>query len=257
MPTPPIKDINSKYAEKSKTALVSPASGTTLAISEIEVQNRSGSSINLGWGRLLANAGWKAGQWDDSEASAKYEDDTTDAQESTANDFALTTTTNNDGFVVQALQRFHVVGITQGSTTEAGSPVYEYTYWDGSSWTALTLIDTPDFTSAADTYLSFHAPVDWAKGGDTNDNIDTDKYAIRVRATTAPSTAPLGTILWVVRLLQFEEAVPDNNSIIWSETGARGQSVLEGGEGIIPYFGTANASNGVVSRYRVYGETPA
>lgn len=254
--TVPIKTVLEKYAEKSKTTVVSPASGTTLAISEIEVQNRSGSSINLGWGRKLPDAGWKAGQWDDSDSSSKYSDDTTDAQDTGANDFALTTTTANDGFVVQALRRFNLVGITQGSTTEAGSPVYEFRYWDGSSWTNLTLIDTPAFTTATDTYLSFGIPNDWSKGGDTNDGIDTDKYALRVRATTAPSTAPLATLIWVVELLDFAESVSDNNSIVYSSSDPRQQKALEGGEGIIPYYGTANANNLVGLAYRVFGEDP-
>lgn len=219
-------------------------------VHEIEIGNSSGGDASCGWGIELLSAEWKAGQWDNSEDPA-YVDDTTDAQDSGTDDFALTTTTNNDGYVVQAREPFNIVGIDV-STAEAGSPTYEYTFWDGSAWTTLPTLAVPDYTGTGVEFLTFLKPNTWAALASGDTPVDTEGltagyYAIRCRATTAPSTAPLATDLWVVKLLDYVETVGDGNSIV--KEYRSGKAILAG-RNIVPYCSTANAANWIQFEYR-------
>lgn len=225
---------------KCKTELVTPALGSRLTCLEGTVYNRSGGTANVGVAVKHFNDAWKAGQWDDS-ATPRFIDDTADAQDSGTNDFALFTTTDNDGFAVQASRQFNIVGIDV-TTVETGSPVIVFQYWNGTAWTALTTIETPDFTiTASDQYLVFQTPPDWVKGGDTNDGIDSDKYAVRVIATTAPATAALAAELWLCRFLSFQSSISTDK---FHQFALDSQVVhLESGESLLGFFGTANANN--------------
>lgn len=253
----PTIPVHMNYAEKTKTAVVPAVSGKQLVYIGATLNNRSGGAIIAGIGFKLDNSRWKAGLWDDSEA-ASYIDDTTDAQDAGTNDFALTTTTNNDGFVIQALDKFGIVGVTVGTAGAGGSPAFEYTYWNG-AWTALTLIETPTWTSTGEKTLAFAPPADWTAlaAADTpvaTDGLTAGYYAIRVRATTAPSgTAALADIAWVARLYDYKEDVSDNAVLNAIPEDADRGIVLQGGESIIPYFGTAHANNSVTVRYAVRG----
>lgn len=221
-----------------------------LVIGSVEVGNSSGSDAPCGFGLEQQDAMWLAGQWDDS-ASASYTDDTTDAQDSGADDFALFTLTNDDGFVVQSDREFNIVGITV-STAEAGSPVYAYKYWNGSAWTALTTLAAPDYSGAGDTYLTFLKPHDWAalESSDTpvaTDGLTAGKYAILAQATTAPTTAPLATELWAVELIDYVEAVGDGKSITLL---ANGEIKMPHSGPIVPYCGTADDDNWINIEFR-------
>lgn len=98
------------------------------------------------------------------------------------------TTTNNDGFLAYGVNPFNklTLNITQAST---GSPVYTYEYWNGSAWTAFTPTASPDYSVVASDTLEFTAPSAWVVGDGTEGGGNNAYYAIRVLATTAPSTA--------------------------------------------------------------------
>lgn len=244
------------YPVKAKTDAIPSQSGKQLIFMGATVQNRAGASNFVGIGFKVDNSRWKAGQWDDSE-TASYIEDTTDAQDVGANDFALTTTTNNDGFVIQSLDKFGIVALQVG-TAQAGSPVYEYTYWNGSSWTALTTIEVPTSYTVAEHTIAFFAPTDWAALAAADAPVATDGltagyYAIRLRATTAPSTAPLATQIWVAKVYDFKEDVSDNGLINFTPEDPINGIALHGGESIIPYYKTAHADNVVTVRYAIRG----
>lgn len=243
------------YAEKCKTAIVPAQNGKQIVFHGATVNNRSTAEIAVGLGFTMPNALWKAGQIDVSE-TPYYIDDTTDAQDIGATDFPLFTTTNNDGFLVQSPYPFSLVGITMSATVCTGSPVYTYTYWDGDSWENLTLIDTPNFTGAGDTYLHFEKPIDWTEASGTAVSAigaTTGYYTIQVKATTAPTIAGIATILWVVDMYEFKAGVTDKNVVNFgTEAEIRGIPLM-GGQGIVPYFGTAHANNMASVRYSVRG----
>lgn len=219
----------------------------SIYIHRYEINNNSGSDATCGIGYKLLDADWVAGQWDDS-AGASYTDDTTDAQDAGSDDFALTTTTNNDGFVVQADRPFSLVGITV-STAEAGSPVYEYSYWNGTAWTTFTPLVEPDFTGAGDTLIVFPEFLDWTALASGDTPVDTDgltagNYAIRVRATTAPSTAPLATLLWVDVALDLIGVVPTGASAPLDEIpGRSGDLKVPPGYSVVPICNQSSSKN--------------
>jgi len=242
------------YPEKSKTAIATAPTGSQLSFISAVLSNRSGGAISMGIGFKTDDTRWKAGQWVN--GSATYTDDTTDAQDSGTNDFALTTTTNNDGFIIQSLDKFGIVGI-QVTTAQAGTPVYEYNYWNGSAYASLSTLEVPASYAVGEVTIAFSPPLDWAPvaagTAPATSGMDVGKYVIRVRATTAPSTAPLASLIWVSRFLSFKTAVATDTllNIIASDT-QRG-FILNGGESIVPYFQTANANNSVEVEYYIRG----
>lgn len=240
------------FANKAKDEILSGSTSPikeSLFLKEVQVGNGNATEASVAFGYKLTSDKWKAGQWDDSE-TASYIDDTTHAQDSTTNNFALFTTTNNDGFVIQAAEKFGIVGLTI-ATTQGGSPTYEYTYWNGSSWATLTTVENPSYASAADTYLVFNEPVDWAALASSDTPVATDGltagyYAIRARATTAPSTAPIATIAWVIRLLDYIKVLPAGYAAV--RTSAEGIKVPPG-HSVIPYCSTASSANWIILEY--------
>lgn len=251
----PLQTVHSKYAEKTKTAVVTPTSGNNLVFVGATVNNRSGGAAILGVGFKIINGRWLAGQWDDS-AGASYTDDTTDAQDAGTDDFPLFTTTDDDGFVVQSLDKFGIIGITV-TTAEAGTPTYVVEYWNGTAWADLLTIEEPADYTAAEHAIVFSPPVDWTAlaAGDTpvdTDGLTAGYYAIKVDASTAPTTAPIASDLWVAKLYDYKEAVADNAVLNVIPEDSRGYP-LQAGEQLIPYFGTAGTSNSVTFRYRETG----
>lgn len=121
-------------------------------------------------------------------------DKTTDIQAGTA--VTIFTTTNNDGYFVSALKPFtkFTFVISQATT---GAPVYTYEYYNGSAWSTLTLTTTPTYSALGSTTAEFVAPSDWAAGVTGEGVVSTTYYNIRVKATTAPTTACKATSLAV------------------------------------------------------------
>lgn len=242
------------FASVGNTAVLSPASGSisdSLYLGQIEVGNSSGANASCGWGYKLANAMWKAGQWQNN-AAASYIDDTTDAQSSTTDDFPIATATNNDGYVIQAKDKFNLVTLVI-STANNDAGTAEYTFWNGSAWASLPLIKTPTLTSTGTVELVFHSPATWTPTLSTDSVVSTvgltaGMYAIRCRFTTKPSVTPGKlTSMSLVRLLDFYELVPDGNSVIFN---SQGEIRIPGRQSIVPYCSTADGANWVDIEYR-------
>jgi hypothetical protein len=111
---------------------------------------------------------------------------TTNVQAGTA--VTIFTTTNNDGFLAYGILPFNRLSLTV-SQAATGAPVYTYEYWNGSAWTALSGVSAPTLTATGSTTLSFNIPSNWAVGDGTEGGGNNAYYAIRVLATTAPTTA--------------------------------------------------------------------
>lgn len=236
------------------TVVLSPNTGSikdSIHIKSVDVGNSSGANAACGLGIQLPDAMWKAGQL----TSNVYVDDTTDAQDSGTNDFAISlVSTNNDGYVVQALAPFNIVNLVIG-TAQNGAGTAEYTYWNGSAWTALPTIAVPTVTGTGNVSLVFNEPADWAALASTDapvatSGLTTGYYAIRVRYTTAPvTTAGLLTSMSVVRLIDYVENVADGTSV----TLDMGDFKVPYRANVVPYCSTANANNWVNLSYRQGG----
>ncbi|MHA1962084.1 MAG: hypothetical protein ACW99U_17910 [Candidatus Thorarchaeota archaeon] len=249
------------FADIAKTSILSTPSDSNTGFTEklvfgsVEVGNSSGGDAKCGFGIKQANGVWKAGQWDDS-ASASYTDDTTDAQDAGASDFALQTTTQNDGYIIQSLFPFNIVGITVGTAEAGGTTTDEYTFWNGSAWTTLPTLATPDYTGTGDKFLEFLQPATWTTLATGDTPVDTDGltagyYAIRYRQThaTGPTTAALATIMWVVDLLDYVEVVGDGKSVTLPQDDGEIRANYPGD--IVGYCSTANAANWISIKYRL------
>lgn len=246
-----------QYPVIAKTAAVPAEAGKQLVFFGASVNNRSGAANTVGIHFPMDNSRWKFGQWDDS-GGASYTDDTTDAQDAGASDVTMFLANQaDDGFVVQGLDKFGVIAIDVG-TAEAGSPVYVADYWNGSAWSTLTTIIVPTGYTIAEHVIAFAPPTDWAAlaAADTpvaTDGLTTGYYAVKISASTAPTTSPLATQVWVSRLYDFREAADDNSvTNFTAEDTVRGIR-LQGGESIAALFETAAAGNAISVRYSTKG----
>jgi hypothetical protein len=181
------------------------------AIQQGEVQNRSGGSEAFaGIGARLHKRRWKFGLWTD--ATTTYTDKTTQAQEvATTDDVPLETTTNNDGFVAAALDKFNCINLSV-STASVGAPVrtFEYTKADG-TWGSVAIatmyVGPPSgaqyvTTGSKENAIAFEPPLDWGLAVAAHGtNIPVGYYCVRVRATTAPGTAGLAKSVTIAMLL--------------------------------------------------------
>lgn len=145
---------------------------------------------------------------------------------------------NNDAYIVQDRRRFNIVGFTISDVGAGGT--FTYNYWNGSSFVALTTLEVPAYSSLADVWLAFRAPSDWVPGGPSQ--VDQDMYSIKVISTVTPSTSVEVSALWVAEFLEFVNGVPNNAYVQLSFPDSK-PFLLNGGEGLFPYYTTAAAAN--------------
>jgi hypothetical protein len=76
-----------------------------------------------------------------------------------------TASVNNDALYFGSDQKFSrvVLRIGQGAVTSGSDPTFNYEFWNGSAWTALTLTTTPTWTSAAEQVMEWQLPSTWAR----------------------------------------------------------------------------------------------
>lgn len=185
---------------------------TQFVLREARLINRSASAAWCGIGGRFPVALWLAGQMS---AAGAYTDDTTDAQDAGAGDFALDVqSTNNAGFALFSLVPFNIVSIVTSQAGSGGTPAWDLRYTKaGGSWGTITnAYVMPDFSGAPGEYLIwFESPTDWAVSeAGHGTNVPTGYYGINVRATTAPtaaaSLATLITLGYMVRAMELGAA---------------------------------------------------
>lgn len=234
------------YSQKGKDAVFSAPASSQVAAYNLRAANNTGGAINVGLCKKFFNPPSSSGSYsfyqytDVGPASAEITNALAAGTAST-----IFTTTNNDGFIVAAHARFGLVGLTI-STARAGLTL-EYTYWNGSSYAALTLLDTPVYTSTGDVYIVFQAPNDWAKGSSVT-TVNQNFFSIRVRATTAGAGVVAANALWIAKFLELYQGVANNGVVQLSFPDSKPLEFM-GGESFIPYFSTTNAANAAGAYY--------
>lgn len=168
-----------------------------LAMKRFEIHNRNAAAQDGGIGFRWSNKHWMAGQW--TEVGSIFTNDTADAQDLGADDFALETTTVNDGFIILAARPFSWVSINVTTTGAATANTHETSYsnFAGTGWTTVEAVSiwSDTFTNAAD-YVAgeirfiWNAPADWGKVVSIG-SVPAGYYALRVRATVAAGAAAL------------------------------------------------------------------
>lgn len=173
---------------------------------------------------------WGAGQWDDSAGGDDYTDDSVDAKDVGADDFHLLPAAGaaaNDGFVVHSTRQFSCIVVAIGATPQVNhvNTVQTYTYWNGSSWAALPLLNTAPLYSVANTDYSviFGKPLDWALTTTTGpgEGVPVGRYAIRYQATnTVPGTVGIASRLFVGDVLRYPASlVPNGGALVANDIG--------------------------------------
>ena len=239
-----------------------------LALGSFALQNRSGSTGALGIGVRIPNRYWIAGQWDASETDAEFIDDTAAAQDTTATDFELETTTNDDGYVIAARVPFNAISLDIGTASSGGTVARAVSYSNaaGSGWTTLTNLYIQDgaathlsatgSTAANEALVVFAPPADWGKTRASGlSGMSGGFYALRVQATDAPDTAAVADSVSVCRLYGLTEGIGDLGTTN-ADYGRKPLEVawddVEGyyGDALVALFETADPGNRVLVQVR-------
>jgi hypothetical protein len=236
--------LHAAYTTQSLTAALSAPSNQQLLIHSIYAYNGFNSTNSVGLSISMNSNQWKL--WTLVGAGPTVSEKTSTIQAGTALTI-FPTVTANQGIILQAKDKFGLMSFDI-SQAETGSPVYEYRYWNGSAWTALTLLNSPIYTATGQMNIIFNPPLDWAVG-DNGEGTDTSMYSIRIRATTAPTQAVKIDSLKPCKLLVYRASIAADNSL--GAMFKTRQLLLQQGESIIPYFATANAKNTIEIAYQI------
>ena len=251
-PTPGVTSFGAQ--EGALTRSVGGGTGESLlmgiGMGNFALWNSSGGTIVVAIGVRIPNVLWGAGQWVDA-AATPYTDDTTDAQDAGANDFAMETTTNNDGIVIHSRVSFNLVSYDIGTAGDAATRAARYSNVTGTGWTAIgtnLLLDTLEATG--ERLHFFHTPPDWGTTQAPNlSGIPSGRYALNLRATTAPAaTVALADSLSIYRMYFINEALA-NNAFYTRDFGSM-EAVMSPGDALVAFFGTADNLNAVSAMVR-------
>ncbi len=232
----------SAYIEKGFSSALDAKSAKQLAIFNVLLRNNTGGSIDMGIFSKATNPKWKA---------YSYTAIGTVLTEITSAIQAGTNTTlfaaDGDGLYVGATKKFGLIGLN-GTTAGGGSPVFTVKYYNGTSFVTLNNFTVFTNIASGENHIVFAPPVDWAKGGLSGG--DSDKYHVEVIATTAPTvTIPVANYVWLGVMHAFRTAVSSNGTIEITTPDSDRPLILESGEGVLPYFGTADVGNTVEYTY--------
>ena len=160
-------------------------------------------------GGRLRDGAWKMYTWDNSATTAT---DVTTVAQSDAATVDLATVTVNDGFVIAASGTFDTIVANINQATVGGATVEEFSYWNGSSWAAVSIRDSKypaaapgHFDTTGWNHIRFEPPGDWAKttGATGEGGVASGMYALRYRTTTACTTKPTSNKIRVGSTLRF------------------------------------------------------
>lgn len=216
-----------------------------LAIRRFELQARAAQTA-VGVGFRWANKHWMAGQW--TEAGSVYTDDTADAQDTGADDFALETLTANSGFIILSQRPFGWVSINVTTANAGTAPVHaaSYSNFAGTGWTDVGTA-APYETLDADAWATGEIRFVWTPAADWGKvvsigSVPNGYYALRFRATTAAGTtaALAGSI--EIGTFYGIDTLGDNG--IWEEEHTQYYDPYA--DAVISYWSAANDGNRVL-----------
>jgi len=223
------------YPTKGKLSAFPVPSANQVNVYNARSFNNSGGVQNVGILQLFINAQTRI--WQFVNVGPVYTDLTPALNTGTAS--VIFSGANNDGFYAQANSQFGMLGLTISTAAAGGTFVYKY--WNGTSLVTLPTLEVPvDYSATGDTWIVFQPPTDWVKGGPAQ--LNQNQYTIFVQSTTAPAGPVSANFRWLAGVLELVENVPNNAYVQLSFPDSK-PFLLEGGQGLIPYFSTPNASN--------------
>ena len=220
-------------------------------VQRYRLQNRTGSTINLGLGFRLDNRIWKIGRYT---AAGVYTDLSSTAQTSTSTSTLQVAGADQTGFVIGCEKPFHWVSvyITTAETNAGGSTVADHAvyYSQGSGWSASAI--TPAFTdgfttsnvvwAAGVTEFVWGGSTDWTPSNGLT-GLHDGYYWLRFTSAhrEASDVAAVATGVEIGTMPLLVDSVEDND-IIASESECLYDPHATG---VVAYFSTAAAGNTV------------
>lgn len=235
-----IQSFVSKYPTQSLEAFLSAEANKQLLIHSFVAYNGSAASNGLGLAHSVSSSQWKV-------YSLGASDTEVTSTIQAGNAISVFTTTNNYGVLFQAKEKFGMVTFNI-SQAETGSPVYAYTYWNGSSYASLALKNTPSYAATGEQTILFDPPLDWTPG-DGSEDADSSFYSIRVLATTAPSQAVQIDEMKVCKVLAYREEVLPKATLALDLSERK--LLLQQGESILGFFQFSDSSNKLEATYQI------
>ncbi len=142
---------------------------------------------------------------------AAFTDETTDLNDPGVADVNLlpATMVANDAFYFGHEYKFNQIVILISTATDAGT-VLAWEYYNGTSWTSLTVTDnTNGFENAGLGKITFTIPGSWAK---IQVSTDTEGFFyVRARVTTAGTTQPVASWAWAY-------GPPSHAALLWNSS---------------------------------------
>lgn len=235
-----ISYVRGAYPHQSLSYFLAAVDSQQLLVHAVSAINGTPAQNGIGIGHSINRAQWKL--WSLGVSDVEL---TSDIQDGTA--VTIFSTTNGEGALFQAKEKFGMIAFDI-SQAETGSPVYAYTYWNGSSYATLTLKNTPSFAATGKQVILFEPPIDW-EAGDGSEGADSSLYSIRVLATTAPSQAVQIDELVICKVLAYREDVMPKACLTLDLSERK--LLLQQGEGIIPFFQFASSLNTLEASYQI------
>jgi hypothetical protein len=232
---------SSAYADQGLTQSFTPPSNQQLEVYSAKARNASAAENAVGLFHSIATPHFKLYQL----LAGGDADATTAIQAGTAT--SIFSTTNNDGCLFQAKEKFNMIAFNV-SQAETGSPVYTYKYYNGSSYSTLTLLNTPSYSATGIQVIVFEAPTDWVVG-DGSEDANSEFYSIQVIATTAPGQAVQINSLKLGKMLSYSDAVEPSGELEVSFGDE--PLLLQVGEAVLPFFSYTDPSNRLELAYKI------
>jgi hypothetical protein len=231
--------VKGAYPNQSLNSFLSANTSRQLLVHSASAYNGSAAAGGVGIGHSMNSNLWKVFSLGVADTEV-----TSSIQSGTA--ITLFSTTNGEGVLFQAKHKFELVSFVI-SQAQTGSPVYAYTYWNGSSWASLSLKNTPSFASAEQQSILFDAPIDW-EVGDGSEGGDESLYSIRVLATTAPSQAVQIDELKICKVLAYRDEIYPKGVLNLDLSDRK--LLLQQGESLIGFFQFPSPLNTLEASYQ-------
>jgi hypothetical protein len=146
---------------------------------------------------------------------------------------------SGNNYVIQCKEKFGMAALYL-TTADTSGVTFTYEYYNGSSWASLTLQNTPSLVSTGKKAILFNSPQDWGLDGSSY-------YAIRIVASGTPNYVIAGVKCCGV--LSYQKNVyPGGEAEICFESRPL---LLQGGEGIVPFFLYSDTSNSIKAVYQI------
>lgn len=233
----------------------------------LQMQNRSGATRTVGAGVRLASSAWVAGSFNWS--TNTFNDDTTDAQNTTDNDFSMELTGANaasSGFMIGCRHTFNCIAVNVTTASTGGTPIrglrYSTAAASPANWRVMPIADAfvaP--TSSAqwevgEQLIWWAKPTDWAQSVSNADHAvgaSAGYYWMQVLSTTAAASSAASAGSLSIADLPFTIEGLGDNVIYEPQMNGMYIPLNPAGDAFVTAWSAASVGNTVTALLRARG----